>query len=102
MTALRQLSLVYVLAAGAYAMAMAMSAHPVWQKDVQFAGAYVAHQSGMAAGVVNRRVFYPGWVLAENAADGLSRRIVEAVIPGRHAPRPPLSRGGNAVPAPRR
>jgi len=100
MTALRQLSLVYVLAAGAYAMAMAMSAHPVWQKDVQFAGAYVAHQSGMAAGVVNRRVFYPGWVLAENAADGLSRRIVEAVIPGRHAPRSTLTRMANAVPAP--
>ena len=98
MTALRQFSLIYVVAAVAYAVAMAFSAHPIWQKNTEIAGVYLEHQSYRAAVVVNRHVVRPGWHLVEVAADDVGRRIGDAIIPGHHAGPAPSTRMAKTAP----
>ncbi len=99
MTALRQFSLVYVVAAWAYAVAMTLSAHPVWQKNTEIAAVYLEHQGYSASVAVNRQVLRPGWRLVEAAADDVGRRVADAVVPGHHAGRTSGARMARAAPA---
>jgi lipoprotein-anchoring transpeptidase ErfK/SrfK len=75
MTALRQLSVVYVAAAGAYAIAMAMSAHPAWERDASQTGHYLRTHVVATATAFDDHVLRPDLKLAEAAGRALSDRI---------------------------
>lgn len=62
MTALRQLSGIYVAAAGAYTLAMVMSAHPLWVRNTETAAATVRAGGITAAVALNTHVICPGGV----------------------------------------
>lgn len=75
MTALRQLSIVYVAAAGAYAIAMAMSAHPVWERDAGDTAHYVRTHVVATASAFDDHVLRPDLKLAEATGRALGDRI---------------------------
>ena len=78
MTALRQLSVVYVAAAGAYAIAMAMSAHPNWVKEADQTAAYLRTHSVATAVAFDDHVLRPEIKLAEAAGRSLGKSIAGA------------------------
>ena len=102
MTALRQLSMVYVAAAGAYAIAMAMSAHPVWERDASQTAHYLRTHVVATASAFDDHVLRPDLKLAEAAGRALGDRI-NAEFKSRpthlaHVPLPPV-KVARAVPA---
>jgi len=78
MTALRQLSVVYVAAAGAYAIAMAMSAHPSWVKEADQTARYVRTHTAATAIAFDEHVLRPDMKMAEAAGRALERSIAGA------------------------
>ena len=78
MTALRQLSVVYVAAAGAYAIAMAMSAHPIWVKEADQTARYVRTHTAATAVAFDEHVLRPDMKMAEAAGRALERSIAGA------------------------
>ena len=78
MTALRQLSVVYVAAAGAYAIAMAMSAHPNWVKEADQTAHYVRTHTAATAIAFDEHVLRPDMKMAEAAGRALERSIAVA------------------------
>ena len=78
MTALRQLSVVYVAAAGAYAIAMAMSAHPNWVREADQTAAYLRTHTVATAATFDDHVLRPDMKMAEAAGDALERSVVAA------------------------
>src|SRR5271155_3654027 len=78
MTALRQLSVVYVAAAGAYAIAMAMSAHPTWVKEADQTARYVRTHTTATAISFDEHVLRPDMKMAEAAGRALERSIAGA------------------------
>ena len=78
MTALRQLSVVYVAAAGAYAIAMAMSAHPNWVREADQTARYLRTHSVATAIAFDEHVLRPDMKLAETAGRALERSIAGA------------------------
>ena len=78
MTALRQLSVVYVAAAGAYAIAMAMSAHPNWVKEADQTAAYLRTHSLATAAAFDEHVLRPDLKMAEATGRALGRSIAAA------------------------
>ena len=94
MTALRQLSMVYVAAAGAYAIAMAMSAHPVWERDASQTAHFLRTHVVATASAFDDHVLRPDLKLAEAAGRALGDRIA-AEFKSRpmhlaHIPLPPV------------
>jgi lipoprotein-anchoring transpeptidase ErfK/SrfK len=77
MTALRQLSVVYVAAAGAYAIAMAMSAHPNWVKEADQTAHYVRAHTAATAIAFDDHVLRPDMKIAEAAGRALERSIAD-------------------------
>lgn len=75
MTALRQLSVVYVAAAGAYAIAMAMSAHPTWMREADQTAHYVRTHTAATAIAFDEHVLRPDMKMAEAAGRALERSI---------------------------
>ena len=82
MTALKQLSAVYVAIAGAFTIAMAMSAHPDWTKTAESAARFLRVHGAATAVAIDEQVIRPGWVLAQKEGKALGRRIAAAL----HAP----------------
>jgi lipoprotein-anchoring transpeptidase ErfK/SrfK len=78
MTALRQLSVVYVAAAGAYAIAMAMSAHPNWVKEADQTAHYVRTHTAATAIAFDEHVLRPDMKMAEAAGRAVERSIAVA------------------------
>ena len=78
MTALRQLSVVYVAAAGAYAIAMAMSAHPNWVREADQTAHYVRTHTAATAIAFDEHVLRPDMKMAEAAGRALERSIAGA------------------------
>src|SRR5271155_4981272 len=74
MTALRQLSVVYVAAAGAYAIAMAMSAHPTWVRVADQTAHYVRTNTAATAIAFDEHVLRPDIKMAEAAGRALAGR----------------------------
>lgn len=78
MTALRQLSVVYVAAAGAYAIAMAMSAHPNWVKEADHTARYLRTHTVATAVAFDDHVLRPEIKMAEAAGRSLEKSIAGA------------------------
>lgn len=94
MTALRQLSAVYIATAGAFAVAMAMSAHPGWTKKAESAAAYLRIHGAATAIAVDRQVLRPGWAIASKEVQALGGQVVAEFS------QPPPRVAGNAAPKP--
>jgi lipoprotein-anchoring transpeptidase ErfK/SrfK len=92
MTALRQLSVFYVAAAGAYAIAMAMSAHPNWTREAQQTATYVRDR----VVAFDDHILRPDFRIAEHASHALGQRIAQAFSSTPTAQAPKLAR---ALPA---
>jgi lipoprotein-anchoring transpeptidase ErfK/SrfK len=103
MTALRQLSGIYLAAAGAYTIALALSAHPDWSRKSEETASYLRIRGTAAAVAVNDQVLRPGAVMAEVTGRAVASKIVTAfeAPPTRVAQKPPV-RIANAQPAPHR
>jgi lipoprotein-anchoring transpeptidase ErfK/SrfK len=80
MTALRQLSFVYVVAAGGYSIAMMMSAHPVWTREAEDTAAYLKVEGYRSAENLNTNVVRPGVILAEGTGRAIGQSIEDSVF----------------------
>jgi lipoprotein-anchoring transpeptidase ErfK/SrfK len=78
MTALRQLSAFYVATAGAYAIAMALSAHPDWSSEAENSAAYLRDHVVSTATAFDAHVLRPDFHLAQRAGRTLGHRIAMA------------------------
>lgn len=87
MTALRQLSVFYVAAAGAYAIAMAMSGHPDWTREAEHTAASVRDHVVATAVAFDDHILRPDFRIAEHASRAVGHRIAEAfnATPATHA-----------------
>jgi lipoprotein-anchoring transpeptidase ErfK/SrfK len=83
MTALRQLSVVYVAAAGAYAIAMAMSAHPGLVRDANETTRYLRTHVADTAVAFDDHVLRPDLKAAESVGRDFEQSIASAF---HHAP----------------
>ena len=89
MTALRQLSVFYVAAAGAYAIAMAMSGHPDWTREAEHTAASVRDHVVASAVAFDDHILRPDFQIAKHASRAVGQRIAEAFTstPAAHAPK---------------
>ncbi len=79
MSALRQLSVIYLAAASSYGVAIALSDNPDLARRSNEAGAYVAARSAEAATALNRDIVQPGLRGATKEAQTLGRQAMEAL-----------------------
>ena len=78
MTALRQLSAIYIAMAGVFLVAMALSAHPDWGRAAN-AGARAASRYTMAvAALAERNVLRPGWTAIRREGVALREKLAGA------------------------
>ncbi len=84
MTALRQLSFVYVVAAGAYSIAMVMSAHPVWTATAEQTADSLKVEGYQTANSFDDNVVRPGVILAEGTGRAVGQSIEDS-FSSRHA-----------------
>ncbi len=79
MTALRQLSAVYIVTAGAFAIAMAMSAHPDWKIKAESAARFLRVHGAATAIAADEQIIHPGWILARKEGKALGERIAASL-----------------------
>ena len=99
MTALRQLSAFYVATAGAYAIAMALSAHPDWSREAENTAAYFRDHVVSTAVAFDDHVLRPDFHLAQRAGRTLGHRIAAAFVTAHVAHAPKLARSTPAKPS---
>ena len=75
MAALRQLSAVYVAAAGAYSIAMALSAHPDWSRTAENTAHFARVHAVATAADFERHVLRPDLAMVEAAGRSVENRI---------------------------
>jgi lipoprotein-anchoring transpeptidase ErfK/SrfK len=77
--AVRQLSAIYLAAASAYTVAIALSQHPILATQADEAGTYLRIHGGQAAAALDSRVLVPGWKFAREEAGALTAHVL---VPG--------------------
>ncbi len=78
MTGLRQLSAIYVVAAGAYSTALMMSAHPDWTERAEHVAEYARVHGVATARVLDARAIRPGAYFAAKEGLAFGRYVVTA------------------------
>ncbi len=98
MTALKQLSAIYLAAASTFAVAIFFAGHPAWEHAAVATGRFVGVHGEEAAIAANTYIIQPGWALArtETAAAVHQIELAMAPKPIAHAP----TRMAQAIPHP--
>jgi lipoprotein-anchoring transpeptidase ErfK/SrfK len=83
MTALRQLSAIYLAAASTFVVAMTVEEHPLLKRDVAATAHFVGTTSVKVAVATNDYVIQPGWHFARTESVSLGHRIADALSPSK-------------------
>lgn len=100
MISLRQLSVAYLVAAGAFSVSIFFAHHPAVAQAASSTAWYMWDRGNDAAVAINNHVLKPGWSLAQDERRALGERFSSNSSPGQVAMRIPMSPHERIMPNP--
>ncbi|MGH6870548.1 MAG: L,D-transpeptidase [Rhizomicrobium sp.] len=86
---LRQLSVLYLVAATSFGVAIVLSQHPALNSAAKSSARFVGHETAVAAVALNDHVIQPGWAWTKVQTGALAHRVEVALNPSKAPVAPP-------------